>query len=173
MVGKKFPDQPEVKRFVKGHIYLFEHDGAAFSFLGKIGLHKLYIPVIAMFIKKYLTVGIPRYFFVRLARSPANNGVRLYRPITDPRMFLDVYCIKNYRIQEIPHTDLPLYISWYTYPDFAAALKHGPQLNKLKLRRKSMIKKELNDPSTSGRNTTFKRLTSIRNLVIPFRRKHR
>jgi hypothetical protein len=92
---KAFPNEPPIKRFVRGHIYQVSNAVLEFR-LSKEGY----------------------YVFNRVA-------VKSCYPIL-PVIDFPEYLLKKHLIKELKVEDLPLYISWNTYPRFVELLKGEP-----------------------------------------------
>jgi hypothetical protein len=151
MIGKKFPDSPPVKRFVRGHLYLVQF------------IHDLKVQSVLVFKKVLFRHGFysHAYKFYRLASTIDRCSWAI---IARPRLWY---------VKELDFKDLPLYIPWHTTTAFKDALNHGQEFNKVKLHHKSKNKIALEKSKENGRSKLFKRLSGTRPLVISFRRKSR
>lgn len=99
---RAFPNEPPIKRFVRGHIYhivtsgigrVLEFKGVNFSG-GKS--------------------------FTKIAVNGYPWGVSL------KEFHIDDCRLRKFMIKELKVEDLPLYISWHTYPRFVELLKGEP-----------------------------------------------
>jgi hypothetical protein len=107
---KAFPNEPRIKRFVRGHFYHIEIQKstpeATAGFSHVVEFKRTVHPLLG---KIFYRIASKNFIFM------------------SEEFFVHDYTLKNSLIKEVKVKDLPLYVSWHTYSRFVELLRGEPR----------------------------------------------